>query len=162
MFGFNPMRMSPQALSISFFAISALYGVSFSVLAYAYTAESLARTFFVATGMFAGLSIFGYTTKKNLDALGSFAIMGVWGIFILGLINLFFHSTGMQNMLSAAGIIAFSALVAWQTQAMKEMYHVGHGADGNSRLAWAAALNLYISFIALFMHLLRFMGNSRN
>jgi FtsH-binding integral membrane protein len=161
-FGFNPMRMSSQALGVSFFAISALYGVSFSAIALVYTGESIARTFFVATGMFAGLSIFGYTTRKNLDGLGSFAIMGVWGVFILGLINLFVHSTGMQNLLSAMGIIAFSALVAWQTQSMKEMYRAGNGTEGNSRIAWAAALNLYISFIALFMYLLRFMGNSRN
>jgi FtsH-binding integral membrane protein len=161
-FGFNPMRMSSQALGMSFFAISVLYGISFSVIALVYTHESIARTFFVATGMFAGLSIFGYSTKKNLDALGSFAIMGIWGVLILGLINLFMHSSAMSNMLAGAGIVAFSALVAWQTQAMKEMYSAGHGTEGNSRLAWAAALNLYISFIALFQYLLRFMGNQRS
>jgi FtsH-binding integral membrane protein len=160
-FGFNPARMSSKSLGMSFFAISVLYGISFSVIGLVFAHASIARAFFVATGMFAGLSIFGYSSRKNLDGLGSFAIMGVWGVLILGLINLFMHSTGMQNMISGIGIIAFSALVAWQTQAMKEMYRAGNGTEGNSRLAWAAALNLYISFIALFQYILQFMNNNR-
>jgi FtsH-binding integral membrane protein len=160
-FGFNPMTMSESKLRLSFFAISALYGISFSVIFMAYTHESIAKAFFIATGMFAGLSIFGYVTKRDLTALGSFAVMGIWGVFLMGLVNLFLHNEGLADMLSVMGIVAFSGLTAWQTQAMKEMYHPAHGAEGNSRMAWSAALTLYISFIALFMHILRFVGNNR-
>ena len=87
-FGFNPAKMSAQGMSISFFALSVLYGLSFAVIFRVFTGESIASAFFIATSMFAGLSIAGYTTKKNLDGVGSFAIMGVWGALILGLINI--------------------------------------------------------------------------
>lgn len=157
-FGFNPMKMSSQKLAVSFFAISVLYGISFSVIALAFAGETIARAFFVATAMFAGLSIFGYTTKKNLDALGTFAVMGIFGILIASLLNLFFQSPGMQNIIAGVGIIAFSGITAWQTQAMKEMYHPSAGDEANSRMAWGAALNLYISFIALFQYILHFMN----
>lgn len=158
-FGFNPMTMSSQKLQISFFAISVLYGISFSVILHAFTGENIARAFFIATGMFAGLSIFGYITKKNLDGLMSFAIMGVWGVLIMSLLNMFFFkSEGIADMVSIIGIIAFSGITAWQTQAMKEMYSVSAGGEANSRMAWSAALTLYISFIALFQHILHFMN----
>lgn len=160
-FGFNPMTMNANKLRVSFFLISALYGLSFSTIFLAYTGESIAKAFFIASGMFAGLSIFGYVTKKNLDALGSFAIMGIWGVFLMGIVNLFLHNEGLADVLSVLSIIAFSGLTAWQTQTMKEMYHPAHGNDGNNRMAWSAALTLYISFIALFMHILRFVGNNR-
>lgn len=156
-FGFRPERMSSQKLMISFLAIAVLYGISFSVIALAFTGQSIARTFFVATAMFAGLSIYGYTSKKNLDALGAMAVMGVWGIFVAAILNLFFHSPLMQNVIAAIGIVAFSGVTAWQTQVTKQMYHPGAGAEINSRMGWAAALNLYISFIALFQYLIHFM-----
>ena len=160
-FGFNPMTMSSQKLALSFFGISVLYGISFSVLLFAFTHEAIFRAFFVATGMFAGLSIFGYTTKKNLDGLASFAIMGVWGVLIMTLLNGFiFKSESMFDLISVISIIAFSGITAWQTQAMKEMYHPGAGDEANSRMGWGAALNLYISFIVLFQNILRLM-NSR-
>ena len=162
-FGFNPMTMKQSTLQLAFFAVSILYGISFSVLGYAYTGESIAKAFFLATGMFAGLSIFGYVTKKNLDGVGNFAIMGVFGVFIAGLLNMFiFKSEGFMDVISVVSIIAFAGLTAWQTQVMKEMYHPGHGADGNSRMAWSGALTLYISFIALFMNLLQLMGVARD
>lgn len=161
-FGFNPMTMSPAKLRMSFFAISVLYGISFSVILLAFTGENIARAFFVATGMFAGLSVFGYVTKKNLDGLMSFAIMGVWGVLIMGLLNSFiFKSEGLFDLISAVGILAFSGITAWQTQAMKEMYHPAAGDDANSRMGWSAALTLYISFIALFQHILHFMNSGR-
>ncbi len=158
-FGFNPATMSSGKLRASFFLISVLYGISFSVIFLAFTNESIFRAFFIAAAMFAGLSIVGYTTKKNLDAMGSFMIMGMWGVLILGIVNIFVGSSLMQNVISGAAIIVFSGLVAWQTQSMKEMYHPGHGTEGNSRMAWSAALNLYVSFIALFQHILHFFGN---
>jgi FtsH-binding integral membrane protein len=159
-FGFNPMTMKQSTLQMSFFAISFLYGVSFSIIALVYTGDSIARAFFVATGMFAGLSIFGYVTKKNLSGLGNFAIMGVWGVLIMGLLNAFvFKSPALVDMISVIGIIAFAGITAWQTQIMKEMYHPSAGEDANSRMAWSAALTLYISFIALFQYILQLMGN---
>jgi hypothetical protein len=158
-FGFNPATMSSNKLRWSFIAISVLYGISFAAIFFVFTQGSIARAFFVATGMFAGLSIFGYTTKKNLDALGSFAIMGVWGILILSILNIFVGSAGMMDLIAGVGIIAFAGVTAWQTQATKEMYSAAAGDEANSRMAWAAALNLYISFIAIFQYILHFMGN---
>lgn len=157
-FGFNPARMTSQQLMIAFFAIAVLYGISFSVLGLIFTKASIARAFFVATGMFAGLSLYGYTTKKNLDGLGAFAVMGVWGILIAAILNMFFHSPVMQNMIAGVGIIAFSAITAWYTQVTKEMYHAGAGDEANSRMAWMATLNLYIAFVALFQYIIQFMG----
>ena len=158
-FGFNPMTMPSSKLQISFFALSVLYGISFSVILYAFAKEDIFRAFFVATGMFAGLSVFGYVTKKNLDGLASFAIMGVWGVLIMSILNMFiFKSEGLVDIISAIGILAFSGITAWQTQAMKEMYSPANGEEANSRAAWSAALTLYISFIALFQHILHFMS----
>ena len=161
-FGFNPMTMSQGRLKATFFAISALYGISFSVILLAYTGESIAKAFFIASGMFAGLSIFGYSTKKNLDGLMTFCIMGVWGVLIMGLLNAFiFKSEALFDIVSAVGIISFAGITAWQTQAMKQMYHPASGDEANTRMGWSAALTLYISFIALFMHILHFVGQNR-
>ena len=161
-FGFNPMKMAPTTLRLSFFAICVLYGISFSVIFLAYTGESIFRAFFLASAMFAGLSIFGYTTKKNLSGLMSFCVMGVIGVLVMGLANAFiFKSPMLADMVSVIGILAFAGITAWQTQAMKEMYSPAHGEDANSRMGWSAALTLYISFIAIFMHLLQLFGNQR-
>jgi len=157
-FGFNPQTMSSGKLKISFIALSVVYGITFSVIAMIADVGSIARAFFVATGMFAGLSIYGYTTKKNLDALGSFAVMGIWGILIASIIALFWPSEMLQNVIAGVGIVAFSGITAWQTQSMKEMYHPSAGEEANSRMAWSAALTLYISFIALFQYILHFMS----
>ncbi len=157
-FGFRP-TMPASKLALSFFAIAVLYGISFSAIAYAFTGESIARAFFITVAMFAGLSVFGYTSKKNLDGLGSFTIMGIWGVFILSIINLFVGSSLMQNVICGVSIIAFAGLTAWQTQAMKQMYNAGYGTETNSRTAWFSALNLYIAFIALFQNILRFTSN---
>ncbi|NCC22047.1 MAG: Bax inhibitor-1/YccA family protein [Alphaproteobacteria bacterium] len=169
-FGFRPETMSSGKLRISFIALSVLYGISFSAIAAvagqdAAFAADVARAFFIATGMFAGLSIFGYTTKKDLTGLGSFAVMGVIGVLLLTLVNLGLgaftemDTTGFANMISVIGILAFAALTAWQTQAMKEMYHPSAGDEANSRMAWSAALTLYISFIAMFQYILSLLQN---
>jgi FtsH-binding integral membrane protein len=158
-FGFNPVKMSAKGMSVSFFLLSALYGISFASIFAIFTGESIASAFFIATAMFAGLSIVGYTTKKNLDGVGSFAIMGVWGVLILGLINIFVGSTLMGNMISVVSIIAFAGITAWETQRMKEMYSARADAEMMSRMSWLAALNLYISFVAMFQNILHLMGN---
>lgn len=158
-FGFNPAKMSAKGMSISFFLLSILYGISFSAIFAVFTGESIAKAFFIATAMFAGLSIFGYTTKKNLDGVGSFAVMGVWGVFILGLINIFIGSSLMGNIISVVSIIAFAGITAWETQRMKEMYSPRADGEIMSRMSWLAALNLYISFIAMFQSILQLIGN---
>lgn len=163
-FGFRPERMSPSQLMTSFGLLSVVYGISFSVIFLAYTQTSIAQAFFMATALFAGLSIFGYATKKNLDGLGTFAVMGVWGVFILSIGTMIAAAMGanvtmMSTIISGLGLLAFSGITAWQTQTTKEMYRESYGADSNSRMAWAAALNLYVSFIAMFQYILRFVGN---
>jgi len=157
-FGFNPMTMSSSKLRVSFIAISVLYGISFSTLALVYTGEDITRAFFIASGMFAGLSIYGYTTKKNLSAMLSFIVMGIWGVLIMSIVNMFIRSEALFDIISVIGIIAFAGLTAWQTQSMKEMYHPSAGTEGNSRMAWSAALTLYISFMAMFQYILRFVS----
>ncbi len=159
MFGFNPAKMSSSALRISFLALSVLYGISFSAIFRVFTGESIANAFFVATGMFAGLSIFGYTTKKDLTGLGSFAVMGVWGALILGIINIFTQSSGLGNLISVVSIIAFAGITAWETQRMKEMYSGRTDPEMASRMSWLSALNLYISFVAMFQSILSLVGN---
>ncbi|HEY0901194.1 MAG TPA: Bax inhibitor-1/YccA family protein [Micavibrio sp.] len=160
-FGFNPMKMDSGKLRISFFLLSVLYGISFATIFIAYAKEDIARAFFIASAMFAGLSIFGYTTRKNLDGLGTFCFMGVIGVLVLGLANIFIGSSALMNVISVVSILAFSGMTAWQTQSMKEMYSAANGAETNSRMAWAAALNLYISFIVLFQNILHLIGNNR-
>lgn len=162
-FGFNPLTMSSSKLRIAFFAVSVLYGVSFSAYAFIADVGTITRAFLITTGMFAGLSIYGYTTKKNLDGLGTFAVMGVMGVFFASLGLMIAGWMGVetsmaQNLLSGVAIVAFSAVTAWQTQIVKEMYHPSQGGEVNSRMAWSAALTLYISFVALFQHILHLMN----
>lgn len=160
-FGFNPMTMSAGKLRISFFLLSVLYGISFATIFVAYAKEDIARAFFIAAAMFAGLSIFGYTTRKDLDGMRTFIVMGIIGALIATVINMFVQSSMMMTIISGVSIIAFAGMTAWQTQNMKEMYSAAHGAENNSRMGWAAALNLYISFIAMFSHILHLIGNNR-
>ena len=157
-FGFNPMKMSSQKLLIAFMAISVLYGISFSTIALAFAGETIARAFFITAGMFAGLSIFGYTTKKDLTALGTFSAMAVMGIFLISIVGMFFeYSSQMQMFISIGAVLAFSGITAFETQNTKEMYNRHNSAEGNSRLAWSSALTLYISFIAIFMHIIQLL-----
>lgn len=163
-FGFRPETMSPKALMLAFGALCVLYGISFSTIFAVFTGESIARAFFMATALYAGLSIFGYVTKKNLDGLGTFAVMGVWAVLILSIGTMIagmfgVQTTMMQSIISGVGLIAFSGITAWQTQTTKEMYSSSYSDDANSRMGWAAALNLYISFIAIFQYILHFVGN---
>lgn len=163
-FGFRPERMTPSQLMVSFGVLSVLYGISFAAIFAIYPVADIAQAFFMATALFAGLSIFGYVTKKNLDGLGTFAVMGVWGAFILSIGTMIAGAfgadiSGMQMLISGLSLVAFAGVTAWQTQTTKEMYHPSYGADVNSRMAWAAALNLYVSFIAMFQSILHLLGN---
>lgn len=162
-FGFRPERMSNNQLMLAFGGICVLYGISFATIFLAFTGESIARAFFMATALYAGLSIFGYVTKKNLDALGTFAVMGVIGVLVLSVGTMIAGAFGastdmMQTVIAGLGLLAFSGVTAWQTQSMKEMYSPNYSDADNSRMAWSAALTLYISFIAIFQYILHFVG----
>lgn len=155
-FGFNPTSMSSRKLMISFIGLSILYGISFSTIALIYAQADIARAFFISSAMFAGLSVFGYTTKKDLRPLATFLMMAIWGLILVSLIGLFFNfSSGAEMAISALSVFIFAGLTAWQTQEMKRTYNTAHKKEINSRMAWASALNLYISFIALFVNILR-------
>lgn len=162
-FGFRPDRMKASQLMLAFFGVAIVYGISFASIAVMVSASPafgvmVAKAFFIATAMFAGLSIFGYTTKKDLSGIRTFAVMGIWGLIAASVMNIFFQSDMMTNVIAGVGIVLFSGITVWQTQAMKEMYSPNIGKEFASRLAWAAALNLYISFIALFQYILHFMS----
>ncbi len=163
-FGFRPERMAPSQLKLTFGILSVIYGISFATIFAAYTTASIAQAFFMATALFAGLSIFGYVTKKNLDGLGTFAVMGVIGVLVLSLGTMVAGMFGvdtsmMQTVIAGLGLLVFSGLTAWETQTTKEMYSAGNAGDANSRMAWAAALNLYLSFIMLFQYIMHFVDN---
>lgn len=157
-FGFRPDRMSSKQLMMAFIGLSIVYGISFSVIAVVAEVGTIARAFFVSAGMFAGLSIYGYTTKKDLSGMGTFLVMGIWGLVIASLLNIFFQSTMMQNVIAGVGIVAFSGITVWKTQELKNMYSPSYGDELNSRIAWSGALTLYISFIALFQYIMHFMN----
>ena len=162
-FGFRPEKMKASQLMMAFYGIAVVYGISFAAIAAVATndpafAVSVAKAFFIATSMFAGLSIIGYTTKKDLSGMQTFLSMGIIGLVGISVMNIFFQSNMMSNLIAGAGILLFSGLTVWQTQAMKRMYSPNTPAELASRMAWAAALNLYISFIAMFQYILHFMN----
>lgn len=163
-FGFRPEKMKASQLKMAFFGLAIVYGISFAAIAAIATADpafavAVAKSFFIATAMFAGLSILGYTTKKDLSGMQTFLSMGIIGLVAFSVMSIFFQSTMMSNLIAGAGILLFSGLTVWQTQAMKQMYSPNMPAELASRMGWAAALNLYISFIAMFQYILHFISN---
>ncbi len=159
---FNAMRMSVATLQLTFWAFCAVMGLSMANLFALFTQESLARTFFIVAAMFGATSLYGYTTKADLSKMGSFMMMGVIGIVIASLVNLFLHSSALQFAISIVGVIAFTGLTAWDTQRIKESYAANYGQEANSKLAIFGALSLYLDFINLFQFMLYFMGGRRS
>jgi hypothetical protein len=129
-----------------------------------YTAASVTSTFFIAAGMFAGVSAFGYVTKRNLNSIGSFCMMGLWGLVIASIVNLFVgFSEPMNWVISFVGVIVFTGLAAYETQKFKQAYaEGGSGSAINRKIALLGAFELYLDFINLFLYLLRFLGNRRD
>lgn len=159
-FGFNPASMSSQKLKLSFVAVSVLYGISFSTIALAYAGTDIARAFFITSAMFAALSIYGYTTKTDLAPMAKFLFMSVIGLVIVGVTGIFVeYSDTMQMAISAFSVLIFAGITAWETQNTKRMYNAANSAEINSRLAWSAALSLYISFVVMFSHILSLMSD---
>ena len=156
----NHMQTSTaQAL---FWAYAALMGLSLSSIFLVFTGASIAQAFFVTAAAFGGLSLYGYTTKKDLSAFGTFLIMGLWGLIIAGIVNIFLQSTMMHFVISAAGVLIFSGLTAWDTQSIKQLYWEGDGQDVAAKKSVLGALTLYLDFVNLFMMLLQFVGVRRD
>jgi FtsH-binding integral membrane protein len=156
-FGLN--RMSTATLQTLFWAFAVAMGLSMSSIFLVYTGVSIAQTFFAVTAGFAGLSLWGYTTKKDLSGWGTFLIMGVVGLLVAMLINLFLQSTAMHFAISAIGVLLFAGLTAYDTQKIKSMYAYVAGTDMMGKVVIMGALNLYLDFVNMFTFLLSFMGN---
>jgi FtsH-binding integral membrane protein len=159
--GFRLNQMRASTAKAMFWAFSALMGASLASVFLVYTQQSIAQTFFITAASFAGLSLYGYTTKRDLSAFGAFLVMGLWGLIIASVVNLFLHSTGLQFVVSAAGVLIFAGLTAWDTQKVKEMYWEADGSELAAKKSVMAALTLYLDFINLFMFMLQFLGVQR-
>jgi hypothetical protein len=159
-FGIN--RMSASTAKAIFWVYAVLMGLSLSTVLLVYTGASVAQTFFAAAAAFASLSLWGYTTKKDLSGFGTFLIMGLFGLIIAMLINMFMQSSALDLAISAIGVLLFAGLTAYDTQKIKSMYFVVQGTgEAVAKSAVMGALTLYLDFINLFLFLLRFMGDRR-
>ena len=164
-FGFAAMinRMSASAAQMTFWAFGAVMGLSMAWIFAVFTGESIARTFFITAIAFGGLSLWGYTTKKDLSGWGSFLIMGVIGLIVASIVNIFLASSGLQWAISLIGVLLFAGLTAYDTQSIKNEYLGMRATPGGE--AWLekgavmGALRLYLDFINMFMFLLQFLGN---
>ena len=156
---FRIHKMSVAAAQTTFWVYAGLVGLSLSTVFLVFTGESIVRTFFITATAFSGLSLYGYTTKRDLSAMGSFLIMGLFGLIIASVVNIFLGSTALQFAISVIGVLVFAGLTAYDTQQIKEMYYEGDSAEVGGRKAIMGALRLYLDFINLFMFLLQFMGN---
>jgi len=160
--GMGIQRMSLSTAQAIFWAYSVLIGLSLSTIFLAFTGESIARTFFITAGTFGAMSIYGYTTKRDLTGFGSFLIMGLIGLLVASVVNIFLQSSALMFATSVLGVLIFTGLTAWDTQKLKVMYyHIGGGAEAIAKASIMGALNLYMDFINIFIHLLRFFGDRR-
>ena len=156
---FRIHTMSVAAAQTTFWVYAALMGLSLSSIFLIYTGQSIVQTFFVTAASFGALSLYGYTTKRSLSAMGSFLIMGLFGLIIASLVNIFLASSALDFAISAIGVLIFAGLTAWDTQRIKESYFEADSSDAAGRKAIMGALQLYLDFINLFLFLLRFLGN---
>lgn len=160
-FGFTPARvarMQSGQVRTLFYVFASVMGLSMAAIFVAFTGESIAKVFFITSATFAATSLYGYTTKKDLSGMGSFMVMGMIGIFIAMVVNIFLASPMVQYIVSVLGVVIFTGLAAYETQMLKETYRYGAG-NANDKLATMGALNLYLSFVNLFQFLLQLMGN---
>ena len=158
-FGLN--RMSTGTLQVLFWGFAVAMGLSLSSVFLVYTGVSIAQAFFAVAAGFLGLSLYGYTTKRDLSGFGTFLIMGVVGLFVAMLINLFLQSPAMQLAISAIGVLLFAGLTAYDTQKIKSMYAYVAGTDMMGKVVIMGALNLYLDFINMFMFILQLFGDRR-
>jgi len=160
--GFRIHKMQVGTAQALFWGYAALMGIWISPILLVYTGASIAKTFFITAGMFAGMSLYGYTTKRDLSAIGSFLVMGLIGLILAFLVNLFLQSPAIDFALSVIGVLIFTGLTAWDTQRIKEWYIEQDAADVMTKKAIQGALQLYLDFLNLFLLLLRFLGVVRS
>ena len=156
-FGVN--KLSEGALKACFYGFATLMGISMSTIFIVYTGASIAETFFVTAAAFGGLSLYGYTTKRDLSAMGKFLVMGLIGLLVAMLANFFFKSGPLQLGINIVGVLIFAGLIAYDTQRLKNLYAQVQGTEFLGKSAVLGALTLYLNFINLFQFLLSFMGN---
>jgi FtsH-binding integral membrane protein len=144
-----------------FMLYAGLLGLMLSSVFLSYTGASITRTFFISAASFGALSLYGYTTQRDLSPIGSFLIMGLFGLMIAMLVNIFLKSSGLDFAISAIGVLIFAGLTAWDTQKIKEMYDANDDGTVSGRKAVMGALTLYLDFINLFLFMLRFLGDRR-
>ncbi|MDB5438664.1 MAG: hypothetical protein JWM33_1091 [Caulobacteraceae bacterium] len=160
--GFAMRNPSPRTASAVYWTIVTLFGASFGALALEYTGTSIFSTFLITASAFGALSLVGYVTKKDLTAMGSFMIVGLFGIIIASVVNMFLHSSGMAFIINVLGVLIFSGLIAYDTQRLKTTYYQLGGNEAGMGVATSyGALTLYLDFINLFLFLLRLFGGGR-
>lgn len=158
LFAMNTNR-STSTLQTLFWGFCVIMGLSLSTVFLVFTKTSIATTFLTTAGAFAGLSLYGYTTKRNLSAMGSFMVMGLIGLLIAMLVNIFLASSALALVISVIGVLIFAGLTAWDTQALRDQYYQVRGSEFAGKVAVLGALTLYLDFINLFQFLLSFLGN---
>jgi len=158
---FRINRLQPSTALGLFMLYAGLLGLMLSSVFLAYTGASITRTFFISAASFGALSLYGYTTQRDLSPIGSFLVMGLFGLILAMVVNIFLKSTGLDFAISAIGVVIFAGLTAWDTQKIKEMYSANDDGTIMGRKAVMGALTLYLDFINLFLFLLRFLGDRR-
>ena len=153
--------MRPATAQITFWVYAALVGVSLASIFLIYTHSSITRVFFITAASFGALSLWGYTTQRDLTGMGSFLIMGLFGIIIASLVNIFVASTMLQWIVSVVGVLVFAGLTAYDTQRIKSLYFQVAGTEMAGKTVIMGALQLYLDFINMFQFLLAFMGDRR-
>jgi FtsH-binding integral membrane protein len=158
---FRIHHLRPATALTLFMAYAALLGLTLSSIFLVYTGASITRVFFISAASFGALSLYGYTTQRDLSAFGLFLVMGIVGLIIAALVNMFLKSTELDFVISAVGVLIFAGMTAWDTQRIKQTYSVADDGVVTSRKAIMGALRLYLDFINLFLFLLRLLGNRR-
>ena len=156
---FRIHSMSVSTAQATFWGYAALLGVSLSSIFLVYTGASITQTFFITATTFGAMSLYGYTTKKDISSWGSFLFMGLIGVIIASIVNIFMASSALSFAISVIGVLVFTGLTAYDTQTIKESYYESDDSDTAGRKAIIGALNLYLDFINLFLMLLRLLGN---
>lgn len=159
--GFKLQNASASTAQTMFWVFCGLMGLSMASIFMVFTGASIARVFFITAATFSGMALWGYTTKKDLSSFGSFLLMGVLGIFIASLVNIFMQSSMLHWIVSVAGVAIFTGLTAYDTQNIKQNYSAHWGEEANNKLAVIGALSLYMNFINAFQFLLSLMGDRR-
>jgi FtsH-binding integral membrane protein len=158
-FSFRINQMAAATARTLFLVFAAAMGLSLSSILLIYTGASVANAFFITAATFGCLSLYGYTTKRDLSPFGSFLIMGLFGLIIASVVNLFMQSTGFQFALSCLAVLIFSGLTAWDTQAIKQMYYAGDSYEVATKKSINGALRLYLDFINIFVAMVQLTGN---